>query len=283
MGEFSLPSLNTFGVPFYMGWRRLSRLAGELNRLSVMTICLQEVQQNAYIPMIQRGLSSYPYSIYERHIYAPKGGLAIFSRLPLVQHRFEVYQDMGTWYSLSFPDWATHKGILLVNLEIEGLPVIVLNTHMNANYYGVWKRANPLAQIEHHQVQQLHQAIHALPNEALVIVCGDFDFPRNSFLYEELVAQNDLLDPLFDDQRPSYRPFPLVPSKWKTSLDYILVRQSALKNFQVQADLVEVADAEKRHPIQRFLTDHNARTLQIKWDTVCPKSKQDTQMQDCIE
>ncbi len=143
MGEFSLLSLNTFGVPLYMGWNRLSRLASQLDRSPAMLICLQEVQQHAYLPLIQRGLTSYPHAISERHVYAPKGGLAIFSRLPVIQHRFEAFQDMGTWHSLSFPDWATHKGILSVHLEIDGLEVIVLNTHLNANYSGVWRRTNP--------------------------------------------------------------------------------------------------------------------------------------------
>jgi endonuclease/exonuclease/phosphatase family metal-dependent hydrolase len=267
MGEFSLLSLNTFGVPLYVGWKRLGRLARELNRLSVMTICLQEIQQNAYIPMIQRGLTSYPHHISERYLYAPKGGLAVFSRLPIIQYHFEVYQDMGSWHSISFPDWATYKGILSVNLDVDGLQIIVLNTHLNANYYGVWHRANPLARIEQRQVEQLNRAIHSFSEQALVIVCGDFNFPRDSFLYEELVAPNNLLDPLINDQRPSYRPFPMVPIKWKTSLDYMLIRKPAQKNFQVQADVMVMEDTTKKSPIQRFLTDHNALTLQIIWDS----------------
>jgi endonuclease/exonuclease/phosphatase family metal-dependent hydrolase len=278
MGKFSLLSLNTFGVPLYMGWNRLDRLARQLDRSPAMLICLQEVQQHAYLSLIQRGLASYPYAISERHIYAPKGGLAIYSRLPVIRHRFEAYQDMGTWHSLSFPDWATHKGILSVNLEVDGLPIIVLNTHLNASYSGVWRRTNSLAQIEQRQVQQLHQAIHALPLDALVIACGDFNFPRYCFLYEELVAQNNLLDPLVNDQRTSYRPFPLVSSKWKTSLDYLLVRQPAGKDFQVRADVVEISDSQKWLPFQRFLTDHNALMLHIEWETGHPKNKHDSQM-----
>jgi endonuclease/exonuclease/phosphatase family metal-dependent hydrolase len=266
MGEFSLLSVNTFGIPFYLGWGRLKRLARELDSSNVSVICLQEVQQNAYTPMIRRNLTTYPNSIYVKHLYAPKGGLAIFSRLPVIRHRFEVYQVMGTWHSISFADWATHKGILSVNLEVQGMPVFVLNTHMNANYGGVWKRLNPLAQIEHRQVQQLHQAIQSLPVEALVIVCGDFNFPRDSFLYEELLAQNNLIDPLGEDQRPTYRPFPLVPSKWKTTLDYVLVRQPSWKKIQVKADQVVIEDATKHLPMQRFLTDHNALTVHIRWD-----------------
>jgi endonuclease/exonuclease/phosphatase family metal-dependent hydrolase len=268
MGEFSLLSLNTFGIPFYLGWGRLSRLTRVLDSLSVTAICLQEVQQNAYAPLIQRGLISYPHTIYERHSYAPKGGLAVFSRLPFAQHHFEVYQDRGNWLSISFADWALYKGILSVHFEVDGLPIIVLNTHMNANYSGVWHRANPMTQILERQVQQLTRAIHSLPEEALVIACGDLNFPKASFLYEELIVQNNLVDPLSEDQRSTYRPFPLVPSKWNTSLDYVLVRQPAKKNFQVHADLMMIEDSTKRLSVQRFLTDHNALMLKIGWDSV---------------
>ncbi len=53
MSEFSLLSLNTFGLPLYLGWERLGRMAQQLNRLSVTTICLQEIQQNAYARLVR--------------------------------------------------------------------------------------------------------------------------------------------------------------------------------------------------------------------------------------
>lgn len=267
MGEFSLLSLNIFGVPLYLGWERLGRLAQLLNRQSVTTICLQEVQQNAYAHRMQRGLPAFPHAAYERHHYAPKGGLAIFSRLPWMGQRFDVYHERGAWHSISIADWATYKGMLLVNLEVGGVPVFVVNTHMNANYMGIWHPSNRLSMILHRQVQQVNQAIRSLPEESLVIVCGDFNFPRDSFLYEEMMAENDLFDPLADDQRPTYRPFPLVPSKWKTSLDYVLVRRPARTNFQVEADLIPIEDSAKKHPVSRFLTDHNALVLRTSWDS----------------
>jgi hypothetical protein len=266
MGEFSLLSLNTFGIPFYLGWGRLGRLTRELDRLHVTAICLQEIQQNAYAHLIQRGLTSYPHSAFERYRYAPKGGLAVFARLPWIEQRFEVYNDRGAWHSISFADWALYKGIQSVSFDVDGLPVTVLNTHLNANYSGVWHQNNRLARILHRQVQQLDQAIRSFPEESLVILCGDFNFPRHSFLYEELVEQNDLVDPLAEDQRHTYRPFPLVPSKWKTSLDYVLVRRPARMELQVQADLIAIEDTTKLLPIQRFLTDHNALVLRARWE-----------------
>jgi len=104
-----------------------------------------------------------------------------------------------------------------------------------------------------------------MPAEALIILCGDLNFPRASFLYEELVIQNGLTDPLLDDPRPTYRPFPLVPSKWKTSLDYILYRIPDGKDFNVQADILPIEDSSQKNALRRFLTDHCALTLSISW------------------
>jgi endonuclease/exonuclease/phosphatase family metal-dependent hydrolase len=275
MGEFSLLSLNTFGIPFYLGWERMARLARELDRAPVEVICLQEVQQNAYSHLIQRSLASYPHAVFERHQYAPKGGLAVFSRLPLEQHRFDVYQDRGAWHSISFADWALFKGILMVNLESDTLPVIILNTHMNANYAGVWHPANRMSRTLHHQILQVNEMITLLPKEALIITCGDLNFPRTSYLYEELVGPHNLLDPLAEDERHTYRPFPLVPAKWKTSLDYILVRPSNQAKMEIRADVFAIEDSTKRHPIQRFLTDHNALTLHVKWEPAHPLNQDD--------
>ena len=263
--EFSLLSLNTFGLPFFLGWERLVRLASELDDSRAAILCLQEIQQNAYISLLARSLKTYPYRAVYPHVYAPKGGLGIYSRLPLARQRFEVYTNRGLHWLITFSDWALYKGALIVDLKVQELHIIVVNTHLNANYSGVWQRKNPLAHTQHQQVRQLTCLIEELPADALVVLCGDFNFPRDSFLYEELVSQNRLSNPLSEDPRPTYRPFPLVPSRWKTTLDYVLFRSPRERDFQVQADILLVEDTTKEKAFQRFLTDHCALTLQINW------------------
>lgn len=263
--EFSLLSLNTFGLPFFLGWWRLARIASELDNNGATIICLQEIQQNAYVPLLSRSLKTYPHRAVYPHIYAPKGGLGIYSRLPLAWKRFEVYKDRGLRWLVTYSDWALYKGALIAGLKVQELKIVIMNTHLNANYTGVWRRKNPLAHVQHKQVQQLTHLIEELPADALVIVCGDFNFPRDTFLYEELITQNGFSDPLSDNPRPTYRPFPLIPSKWNTSLDYVLFRAPHETEFQVQADIVVVEDATKKYAFQRFLTDHCALTLQISW------------------
>ena len=265
MNEFSLLSLNTFGIPFFLGWGRLARLASELDNNGTAIICLQEIQQNAYVSLLARSLTTFPHRVVYPHIYAPKGGLGTYSRLPFSWQGFEVYKDRGLRWLITYSDWALYKGALIAKTKVQELEIVILNTHLNANYTGVWHRNNPLARVQHRQVQQLTRLVEEVSEDAFVIVCGDFNFPRDTFLYEELISQNRLSDPLRDDPRPTYRPFPLVPSKWNTSLDYVLYRVPHEPKFQVQADIVVFEDTTQKYAFQRFLTDHCALTLQINW------------------
>ena len=264
--EFSLLCLNTFGIPFFLSWERLARLASELEQLGPLVICLQEIQQNAYGHLLARHLAAYPHRAIFPHVYAPKGGLGIFSRAALIQKRFEPYLDRGLRFLITFADWALFKGVLVVYLQIDGVDIFVLNTHLNANYSGDWHHKNPLALVQLRQVQKLSALVEEMPAEALIILCGDLNFPRTSFLYEELVTQNGLTDPLRDDPRPTYRPFPLVPSSWKTSLDYILCRLPQGKDFNIQADILPILDSSQKSTLRRFLTDHCALTLNVGWN-----------------
>ena len=262
---FSLLSLNTFGIPFYLSLGRLKRLASELEQLGPAVICLQEIQQNVYAPLLVRHLSTYPYQAIFPHIYAPKGGLGIFSRIPLMQKRFEPYSDRGLRFFITFADWALFKGVLVAQLQIDELDIFILNTHLNANYSGDWHPKNPLALVQFGQVQKISSLLEEMPAEALIILCGDLNFPRTTNLYEELVTKNGLIDPLRDDPRPTYRPFPLVPSRWNTSLDYNLYRLPKGIDFEVRADVLPIEASRQKSALRRFLTDHCALTLNVRW------------------
>jgi endonuclease/exonuclease/phosphatase family metal-dependent hydrolase len=261
--EFSLLSLNSFGVPFFLSWGRLARLATELEGLGTTVICLQEIQQNAYVPLLTQRFKSYPHQAIFPYVYAPKGGLGTFSRLPLASKNFEPYRDRGLRWLITFSDWALFKGVLVTQLRVRELEILILNTHLNANYSGDWRRNNPLARVQHRQVQQLTHLVSQMPEDALVILCGDFNFPRTSFLYEELASHAGLIDPLHTDPRPTYRPFPLIPSKWKASLDYLFLRIPQGKVINLQADIVSVEDSTQTRSCKRFLSDHYALTLKI--------------------
>jgi endonuclease/exonuclease/phosphatase family metal-dependent hydrolase len=266
MPEFTLLSLNTFGLPLFLGWNRLGRLMRQLDRFPASVLCFQEIQQNAYVPLLRRGLPDYEFHSYERSVFAPKGGLYTAARHPLHDSQFVGYQNRGKALSPGFADWVLNKGVLISRLEHQGRPIVVMNTHLHANYAGNWDPTHSMTRIQRDQVRHLADLARAQPSDALVIVCGDFNFPRGSRLYQELLEAGGLTDPLARDERPTYRPFPLLPSaKWSIPIDFCLVRRPDWKAIELSEDIVTIQDSARSLPHQRFLTDHNALTLHVTW------------------
>ena len=263
---FSLLSLNTFALPFYLGTSRLKRLMSVLLQLSVDVLCFQEIQQYSYIPLVQRAMKDlYPFFTFGSRHLAPRGGLLTLAKVSIKNQSFVAYPDRGRPFSLGFADWALEKGVLRTEFEVNEQPVVVMNTHLHANYLGNWSNANFMVRIQTNQVQHLASLVRAEAPDALVILCGDFNFPRHAFLYEELLAQAGLVDVLAGDPRPTYIPFPLVPETWKTTLDYLLIRYPENSTIQVQPDILRLEDQTMRRSHQRFLTDHCALTLRVTW------------------
>lgn len=265
MSEFSLLSLNTFGLPLFLGWNRLSRLMRELDPLTGV-LCLQEIQQNAYVALLRRGLVHHKHQAYALNRFAPKGGLFTAACDPLDDVEFVAYENRGRLFSAGIADWALNKGVLLTRLEQDGQKIAILNTHLHANYAGNWTPDHSTTKIQLDQVLHLASMIREQPTDALVIVCGDFNFPRHSFLYDELVRASGVIDPLAADPRPTYRPLPGMSSqKWALPIDFCFVRLPAGRGIELQADIVEIQDSTRSWNPRRFLTDHNALTLRVTW------------------
>lgn len=266
MNEFSMLSLNTFGLPFFLGFGRLARMMRQLNHSPAQVLCFQEIQQNSYLPLLKRGLTDYTHHAFERSRFAPKGGLYTASRVKLQTSEFVAYQNRGRMVSLGVADWALNKGVLASHVQVGAQRVIVMNTHLHANYAGNWDPAHVYSKIQRDQVLHLADLVNAQPQEALVIVCGDFNFPRGTFLYDELLGKTGMVDPLSQDPRPTYRPFRLLPArKWSIPIDFVLVRLPDRSDISLQADVHLIQDPSRPLPHQRFLTDHNALSLHVTW------------------
>src|SRR4051794_33867273 len=212
MLSFSLITLNSFGVPAPSTRSRLYAVAQELNRMGADVICLQEMQMHAYRRLMIRACTSYDASFFEPFLHAPKGGLLTLSRLPIQESEFTLFRERGLWYTPAIADWILHKGVLCTCLALGNLSVIVLNTHLTANYTANWSRQNRYARAEHKQLRHLAEIVREQSPEALVIVAGDFNTPRGSWLYEEFIAASGLTDPLAGDTRPTLRPPAAMPA-----------------------------------------------------------------------
>jgi endonuclease/exonuclease/phosphatase family metal-dependent hydrolase len=240
-------------------------LAEELDQRQDTVVCLQEIQQDAYVPVLRKRLTQYPYQCFKKYYYAPMGGLVTASRLPFVSYEFLPFPNRGRWWSIGFADWALRKGVLASTFEVEDQQIIVLNTHIHANYLGSWSKDSMLAKIQSDQVKFLAELARNQPKGALVIICGDFNFPRDTFIYDELAEISGFTDPLKNDPRPTYRPVSFLASKWSVTLDFIFYRNPDRIDMNIEADILPIENSKASKSSSKFLSDHCALTLKAQW------------------
>jgi len=266
MAQFSLVTFNCFGAPAPNVRRRLRALAQELNRRADSVVCLQEAQAHAYRKLLIQACSDYPFTCYEPFIHAPKGGLLTLATLPIEQYEFILYRSREIVRPPALMDWALHKGVLLTRFSLANLPIVVLNTHLSANYSVNWNTDNHYARIEHGQLQQLAEIVRMQPPEALVVAAGDFNIPRGSWLYNDFLRESGMVDPLAGDTRPTHRPPLGLPARFAKPIDFALVRLPELPGLAIESDLCFNQPVPLAGGRRGYLSDHYGVELRISWD-----------------
>jgi endonuclease/exonuclease/phosphatase (EEP) superfamily protein YafD len=264
--SFSLLTFNCFGGYLPNTGRRLLALAHELEHRDDQVVCLQEIQLNRYLKLLLKACGSYPYHNYEPYVQCPKGGLLTLARRPISSRGFIPYTERGLWYTPMIMDRLLYKGMLLSTLEWANIPVIVINTHVVANYVGDWERRGMYAKIEEQQLRQLADTVRTQPADALIIVAGDFNIPRGSKLYHDFLVHSELNDPLAGDTRPTHRPPPGIPSRYALPLDHVLVRRPVDLSLSIECDLCFSSRQWQNGRRQDYFSDHIAVGIRIARD-----------------
>ena len=160
-------------------------------------------------------------------------------------------------------DKLLYKGMLITNVTWEEIPVIIINTHLLANYVGDWDRHGIYARIEEKQLQQLAIAVRNQSADSLILVVGDFNIPRGSQLYHDFLADSGLTDPLAGDTRPTLRLPSELPSRYSLPIDYVLVRPPNAGSFKIERDHRFSGIYWINNRRQDYLSHHNAIEIRI--------------------
>lgn len=264
---FTAITFNCFGALAPGTRRRLQTLARELALRAPDLICLQEVQLHAHHALIVCSLDTYPHTAHEPFVYAPKGGLLTLASAPIAAASFVLYPERGRWFAPTLADVALHKGMLISRVQAAGTPVVAINTHLSANYRGDWRETSPYARTERAQLRQLAEVVAAQPPDAIVLVMGDFNVPRGTWLYEEFLELSGLTDPLAGDERPTYRPHSGIPARYALPIDWLLYRAPPLPGLEVSADLCFDQPIPFVGSGRGFLSDHIGVQITLSWDT----------------
>ena len=252
---FSLLTLNCFGGYMPYTSRRLLALAQELEHRADQVVCLQEIQLHRYRQLLVKACASYSHQFYEPYLHCPKGGLLTLSRIPMSTH-FEPYVERGLWYTPMVMDKILYKGMLIHRLTWAGTPMVIINTHILANYVGDWERRGIYSRVEEMQLGQLAKTVRSQLQDSIVIVVGDFNIPRGSKLYHDFLSNSGLTDPLAGDTRPTLRMPPGVPPRFSLPIDYALVRMPEKHMFKIDCDHCFTSKYKINRWRQDYLSDH---------------------------
>ncbi len=261
--SFSLLTLNCFGLWLPNTRRRLAALAKELEQSRYDVVCLQEIQLHTYQRLLARECASYPYSLFEPYVHCPKGGLLTLSRIPITSHSFEPYEARGLWHTPMLLDRLFFKGMLVTTLIWNNVPMVIINTHLLANFVGDWERSGMYARVEEKQLRQLAGTVKSQSMDSLLFVVGDFNIPRGSRLYHDFLARSGLTDLLAGDSRPTLRLPPGAPSRFALPIDYCMVRLPEKHIFEMQCDLCFSKTYTIGNGQYGYLSDHCGIELNI--------------------
>ena len=225
---------------------RLRALAGVLADSDYDVVCLQEL----WIPpnfALLRSLTkaAFPYAAHGPRLPRVAGGLLTISRIPLVGHRYEVLAAPAKWRA----DLLMRRGVLVTRFNDDGEFFTVTNTHLSPNRQADWSKAAPFTQVQQGELARLAKSVRRIETCEPVIALGDFNVPRDSWLFEGFAATSGLRDAFDGDAATTFRP---VPGWDGAALDQVLVTPGvSAKAEVVLQDKMRMADGR-----ERFLSDH---------------------------
>lgn len=247
---FRVLTLNTLWQP--RARARLRAIAPLLDASGVDVICLQEVVLRRNVRLLQLGLPAYRPAVSNPFLIWSTGGLVSFSRHPVDRSTYEVFDKRGQWRNIGAADRLLRKGFLTTWLRVDGRPVVVVNTHLLANYDQDWADGNRYVLHQQSELDQLARAIDALDRDAVVVVAGDFNVPPDSAMFEGLRAQCGLKNAWGTGTAlPTWR----APGEREGSIviDHVLYREPAGGRVSASArivmgEMVRLADGSAAFP-----------------------------------
>ncbi|NUP49298.1 MAG: hypothetical protein HOW97_18620 [Catenulispora sp.] len=225
---------------------RLRALADELAASDYDVVCLQEL----WIPQnfqLFRSLTkdSYPHVAHGLRLPVVAGGLLTMSRIPIVGHRYEMVAQKRAWRR----ETLLRKGVLIARLAVDGQFLTVANTHLSANMHADWSRAAPFTKVQQRELATLAASLRRIDSGEPVVAVGDFNVPRDSWLFEGFLAASGLRDVFDGDAATTFRP---VPGWDGAALDQVVVSPGLAAAAEVVLrDKVRTADGR-----DRYLSDH---------------------------
>lgn len=171
-------------------------------------------------PVLGRSRSGWDETLGSYSSLTPEdGGVTILSRWPITHRVQYVYADGCD------ADWFANKGFVYARLDVDGRPVHVVGTHVQAEA----ALCSDSAATRARQFAELDGFLDglAIPADEPIVIAGDLNVIKASPEYDAMLAALDVTAPTHAGHPYSWDPEtnPLASSGGREHLDYVLFRR----------------------------------------------------------
>ncbi|WP_328528338.1 sphingomyelin phosphodiesterase [Nocardioides sp. NBC_00368] len=172
-------------------------------------------------PVLGRSRSGWDETLGSYSALTPEdGGVTVLSRWPITHRVQYVYADgCGA-------DWFANKGFVYARLDVDGRPVHVVGTHVQAEDPACFGSG---AAVRAEQFAELDGFLDglAIPADEPIVIAGDLNVVKDSPEYATMLTALDAAAPAFAGHPYSWDPEtnPLASSGGREQLDYVLFRR----------------------------------------------------------
>jgi endonuclease/exonuclease/phosphatase family metal-dependent hydrolase len=245
---------------------RLTALAPLLETSIADVACLQEVVLQGNAGLVRRLSPSYQAAAWMPNLgVGIRGGLVTMSRYPIETRRFEVYRRRGRLRTIAFADWLLRKGFLITWLRVDGQSLVVINTHLLANYDEDWQLPNDYAHQLQDELRQLEVAVAGVDKTVPLVLAGDLNVPSSTQLIEDFAGRAGLTDGFAEEHPPTIRPGPFAHAAH--AIDYVFVRAPEGGSCSITSRIVFDKDVVLENGRRAPLSDHFGIQAAIRFDT----------------
>lgn len=255
--SFSLLSFNTFGTLFFAPniLRRLKTFAQTVNDSDIDILCLQEVATHYHFNVLRKMLTNYPYHARKKTIMGPKGGLVIFSKLPIEDIQYDTFASLG---SIAMYTQLLRNGILSV--RIKDMPLWICNTHLISDFEYEASKKNRYYKYVYGQVQESAEFLQQkAESDDTVLLAGDFNMTPIDPGYKAFLQTSGSKDVFAGETKPTYYKDSI---DWRfkapkdVRIDYIFLRDSYDRITIKSTEYAFTKTVQITPSIISYLSDH---------------------------
>lgn len=212
--KLTILSYNVFGSPF-SGEKilrsflrtnvrnRFRNIAKSIKKEELDILLFQEVHTYPHYLLLKQNLKKYKYISFRAGIFGPKGGLVIFSKVPLEQEKYLDFYEKGDLWNKTLVGVIGQRGVLYC--KVKDTNIWLLNTHLTQNSTRNWDKTTTPQKLLRSQLGQAISLVTMLQfKKQEVIFAGDFNMPHTLPLYQEFLEATELHDSFAHEPKDTY-------------------------------------------------------------------------------